>query len=253
MSAAPEVQAPARSGLVAWMDRVLYPGHGDHWDDALFRRAIEARLTPRSVVLELGAGTGRVRQMDFRGRAARVVGVDPDPRVAHNPHLDEAHVATGEALPFPDAHFDLVFCDNVLEHLERPGPVFDEVRRVLVPGGVFLAKTPNRRHYVALAARLTPHRFHAWVNRRRGRAEADTFPTRYRANTPGALRGLAAASGFRVQEIRLVEGRPEYLRGSALGYLVGWLYERLVNHLPGLARFRVLLIAVLARPEREAS
>ena len=44
------------------------------------------------------------------------------------------------------------------------------------------------------------------------------------------------------------EGRPEYLRFSAPTYLLGWLYERLVNKVPGLWRFRVLLIAELRKP-----
>jgi glycosyltransferase involved in cell wall biosynthesis len=35
--------------------------------------------------------------------------------------------------------------------------------------------------------------------------------------------------------IELIEGRPEYLRFSAPTYLLGWLYERLVNRVPGLA------------------
>jgi hypothetical protein len=45
-----------------------------------------------------------------------------------------------------------------------------------------------------------------------------------------------------------VEGRPEYLRLTALTYAVGLLYERIVNALPFLARYRILLIAVLRKP-----
>ena len=48
------------------------------------------------------------------------------------------------------------------------------------------------------------------------------------------------------------EGRPEYLRFSAPTYLLGWLYERLVNRMPGLWRLRVLLIAELRKPTRSA-
>jgi hypothetical protein len=67
-------------------------------------------------------------------------------------------------------------------------------------------------------------------------------------NTPGAIRYYAARSGLRVRGIRLIKGRPEYLRLSSFTYLLGWLYERLVNALPGLERFRILLIAVLEKP-----
>ena len=199
-------------------------------------------------MLDLGAGAGLVPEMDLRGRAAYVCGVYRDTRVVDNPFLDEAAVAGGEAIPHPDASFELVIADNVLEHLATPVTVFREVARVLVPGGVFLTKTPNRRHYVPLAARLTPHRFHRAFNRRRGRLDDDTFPTLYRANTPREVRRHAAAAGLDVHSIELVEGRPEYLRPWPPLYLLGWLYERAVNRVPGLARFRVLLVAHLVKP-----
>ena len=48
--------------------------------------------------------------------------------------------------------------------------------------------------------------------------------------------------------IELIEGRPEYLRFSAPTYLLGWLYERLVNRVPGLAWLRVLLVVELRKP-----
>jgi len=169
------------TSLTRRLDALLYPGVEDHWDDRAFRERILDHLSQQAMeVLELGAGAGVVEQMDFREEAARVCGIDPDERVVRNPHLDEAKVGVGEAIPYPDASFDLVFACNVLEHLERPRAVFQEVRRVLRPGGVFLAKTPNRWHYVPLIASLTPHGFHEWVNRLRGREEGDTFPTLYR-------------------------------------------------------------------------
>jgi hypothetical protein len=99
-----------------------------------------------------------------------------------------------------------------------------------------------------LIARTTPHWFHQWVNAKRGRQEADTFPTRYLANTPARLRRLAAGAGLSVESVRLVEGRPEYLRMSAATYLLGLAYERAVNACKALAPFRILLIAVFAKP-----
>jgi SAM-dependent methyltransferase len=188
--------------------------------------------------------------MNFKGRAREVCGLDPDPRVVDNPSLDEGRVGVGESIPYPDARFDLVFADNVLEHLPDPGRVFAEVARVLRPGGGFLAKTPNKWHYVPLIARLTPHAFHRWVVRWRGRAGDDVFPTRYRANSPAAIERLAATAGLEVVRIDLIEGRPEYLRFSTPTYLLGWLYERLVNRVPGLGQFRVLLIVELRKPVR---
>jgi SAM-dependent methyltransferase len=237
---------PARP-LVAWLDRKLYPGVVSRWDDERLRAAVLARIEPHHRLLDLGAGAGLVPQMNFRGHAAQVCGVDPDPRVATNPHLDEARVGVGESIPYPDAHFDVVVADNVLEHLDAPERVFAEVARVLKPGGSFFAKTPNAWHYVPTIARCTPHAFHRFICQLRGRAGADTFPTRYRANTPQALAAIGGPLGLELVASSTHEERPEYLRIWAPTYVVGWMYERAVNTLPGGAKWRSVLIAELRK------
>jgi SAM-dependent methyltransferase len=231
------------SRLTKWIDRTAYPAYADDWDNRLFREAVLERVPAARDVLDLGAGAGIVRDMDLRGLGPRIHGIDLDPRVLQNPFLDDARVGTAEDLPYPDGSFDLVVCNNVLEHLPDPAIAFAEVVRVLRPGGVFLAKTPNRWHYVALLARLTPHRFHQLVNEWRGRDREDTFPTLYRANTVGALHRWAKTAGLTVERVRHVEGRPEYLRIFAPAYLLGVAYERIVNATDLLAPWRVILIA----------
>jgi SAM-dependent methyltransferase len=242
------------SALVEWMDRRFYPKAASHWDAALFRRLIESRLPKQSAVLDLGAGRGVLGEMDFRGRGVFVAGVDIDPAVLTNPFLDEMKLLNPDgSIPYDDWTFDLVLAHNVLEHLADPDSVFREVHRVLRPNGLFLAKTPNRRHYVATVARLTPHRFHVWVNRRRGQEETDVFPTMYRCNTPESIARLASTSAFTVESVTLVEGRPEYLRGSALSYFGGLLYERLMNSTPHLSRFRAVMLTTLRKNGDESA
>jgi len=48
------------------------------------------------------------------------------------------------ALPFADASFDAVTCCVSVDYLTNPLAVFREVRRVLVPGGVFVCTFSNR-------------------------------------------------------------------------------------------------------------
>lgn len=233
----------------SWLDQRLYPHTEGNWDDRLLEARISQRIRPEMTILDVGAGAGIVDLLSFKGRAARVCGVDPDPRVVDNPHLDEGREGFAESIPYPDETFDLAFADNVLEHLEQPLEVFQEVARVLKPGGWFLVKTPNRRHYMPLIASSTPLWFHRAYNRLRGRASEDTFPTVYRANTPEDLDHHARGAGLKVVATELVEDRPEYLRLSAPTYLAGAAYERLVNSTPRLERYRVLLIGELRKPE----
>ena len=235
------------NNMTAWLDQKLYPDFDRNWDDRMFREAILKQLTPEMEILDLGAGAGIVEQMNFRGKAARICGVDLDPRVAQNPFLDEGRVSDAGEIPYPDDSFDLVFSDNVLEHLAEPEKVFSEVARVLKRGGIFLFKTPNKWHYMPTIARVTPHRFHEYINRKRGREEVDTFPTLYRANTKGDVTNLAKQTSFDVIQIDRIEGRPEYLRINPVTYLLGALYERLVNTLTLFAPLRVLLIGSLRK------
>ena len=236
--------------VTEWLDRKLYPSVSSNWDDELLRSKVLARLRPEMLVLDLGAGSGRVRQMNFRGLATRIVGVDPDPRVHSNPHLDQAIAGSGTGIPFPDSAFDMVISDNVLEHLDHPEAVIKEVFRVLKPGGWFFAKTPNKYHYMPVIARLTPTSFHRFVNGLRGRPPADTYPTLYRANTKSDVERFAESAGFDVESIALVEARPEYLRFSAVTYLIGALYERLVNCHTFFSMFRIVLLIELRKPAR---
>ncbi|MFV2065809.1 MAG: class I SAM-dependent methyltransferase [Pirellulales bacterium] len=227
------------------LDALLYPHLGAGWDNKMFREEMLGVVDGHALVLDLGAGAGIIPEMRLSGHVGKVCGVDPDASVLGNPYLDEAIVGRAESIPYPDGHFDLVVANNVLEHLEFPERAFEEIARVLKPGGRCVAKTPNRWHYVPIIASCTPHRFHEWINERRGRRASDTFPTHYRVNSRAAVHRLAARAGLIVERLVLIEGRPEYLRMTVPTYLAGWLYERCVNRLPGMWRFRAVMLLVL--------
>ena len=231
-----------------WIDRTFYPNVTNNWDDELLRSRVLDLLRPEHRVLDIGAGAGIVKQMNFKGRVAQMCGIDLDPRVVDNPWLDEAKIANAEATPYGDDYFDVVIADNVLEHLPKPALVFSEICRTLKPGGVFLFKTPNKHHYMPTIARLTPHKFHELVNRWRGRAGRDVFPTLYRANSKRDATTMLRDAGFGDVAIELIESRPEYLRMSGATYMVGLAYERAVNRSAALADFRVILIGTARKP-----
>jgi len=233
--------------LTNWLDKKFYPLYQNNWDDKLFREYISSHLSSEAIILDVGAGAGIVKEMNFKGAVGKVCGVDLDPRVESNPYLDEGKVTDANSIPYNDNYFDLVFADNVMEHLDDPFTVFHEIHRVLKKDGLLLFKTPNRYHYMPFIARLTPHYVHQYVNNLRGRNATDTFPTLYRANTRKKSEIIASKTGFKVEGIHRIEGRPEYLRIFFLTYLIGLLYERLVNSSKLLAFLRVVMIVELRK------
>jgi SAM-dependent methyltransferase len=53
--------------------------------------------------------------------------------------------ALGERLPFLDQTFEVVLCDNVIDHAESPARIVSELARILAPGGL-LYFTVNVHH-----------------------------------------------------------------------------------------------------------
>jgi SAM-dependent methyltransferase len=225
------------------LDARYYPNYVD--PHARFEASVRRYLRPQHCTLDAGAGGGARHSYDYRNWVRLVVGVDLDERVADNPNLQAAVIADVAELPFADGSFDMVFSRFLLEHLAEPLRSLREIRRVLKLGGHFVFHTTNRFHYVALAARLSPHRFHVWFNARRGRAESDTFPTLYRANSRPAIQRLAARAGFDVAELELFEPKPSYLFFHPMAYRLGIGYERLVSRVQALRDLRCVIIGVL--------
>jgi SAM-dependent methyltransferase len=122
---------------------------------AAVRARIEAvRAIPDEArALEVGSGA---HGLIFCFAGSGGVGVDPlaDHYAALFPAWQgraRTVAAYGEALPFADSEFDLVLCDNVVDHAERPDRIVAEMARVLKPGGL-LYFTVNVHHPVYHAA-----------------------------------------------------------------------------------------------------
>jgi ubiquinone/menaquinone biosynthesis C-methylase UbiE len=53
-----------------------------------------------------------------------------------------------QPLPFPDASFDAVVMKDVLEHVADPVTLVGEAHRVLRPGGLLFASSPDAQRWV---------------------------------------------------------------------------------------------------------
>jgi SAM-dependent methyltransferase len=102
-------------------------------------------------VLEIGCGIGTDLVRFARGGAV-VTGVDLSQTAidlavknfAASGVAGDLRVADGEALPFPDASFDVVYGHGVLQYAAAPERIIAEARRVLVPGGEAIFMVYNR-------------------------------------------------------------------------------------------------------------
>jgi SAM-dependent methyltransferase len=134
----------------------------------------------------------------------------------------------------------MVIAAWVLEHLPQPEHTFAEISRVLQPGGVCIVMTPNRSSPIALMNRTLKPLQQTLVPMLYGRAEADTFPVVYRANTPQDLSILARKTGLTLETCHLIPD-PTYLAfNEPLYHLSAWLTDRLpaqwAVHLVGVLR-----------------
>jgi 2-polyprenyl-6-hydroxyphenyl methylase/3-demethylubiquinone-9 3-methyltransferase len=109
--------------------------------------------------LEVGCGGGILCE-EIAGMGFITFGIDPSKQslTAASEHASEKGLkinyleGTGEALPFPDEMFSIVFCCDVLEHVRDLPQVISQISRVLKPGGIFIYDTFNRTFLSRLVA-----------------------------------------------------------------------------------------------------
>ena len=135
-------------------------------------------------VLDIGCGDGaQLAALAEHGWA--VEGQEVDPAAAQ--HAQErygltVHLGDLRGLDLPTAGYDAIIMSHVLEHVHDPRALLRECRRLLAPGGVLVAVSPNPSSYG-----------HA----RYGASWFPLDPPRHlHLFTPAAARALAEQAGF---------------------------------------------------------
>lgn len=149
-------------------------------------------LSRRARVLDVGCGTGLLTPhlVDAVGETGVVIGIDFAEEMIRLAAAKEFgpnvrfQTADAAELPFPEADFDAVFCNNCFPHFpDKPG-VLRELRRVLKTGGILVICHTSSREAV--------NRMHECVG---GAVRHDRVPA-------GAdLRRMLVEAGFKADEV----------------------------------------------------
>jgi SAM-dependent methyltransferase len=113
------------------------------------RRVILDALEPRDggALLDLGCADGAVTaRVAERVRVERVVGVELIDHLADAARARGMEVVGADLnarLPFPDASFDVIHSNQVIEHLADTDNFLREIRRLLKPDGYAVVSTNN--------------------------------------------------------------------------------------------------------------
>ncbi len=97
-------------------------------------------------ILDVGAGTGRLSSK-LAEQGAEVTALDVSEEMLNKIKNKKVKKVIGDAedLPFDEGIFDIVITTFLIVHLRDLKRFFDEVYRVLKPGGLFLLTNINQR------------------------------------------------------------------------------------------------------------
>jgi 2-polyprenyl-3-methyl-5-hydroxy-6-metoxy-1,4-benzoquinol methylase len=153
--------------------------------------AVLGRDAAGTKLLDVGCSSGAFL-MAARELGLEAEGVEISPEAAETARRAGFRVHTGllEEARYPERSFDAVALIELLEHLRDPHALLAECRRILRPGGVLMATTPNGASWTASAMGA-----HWDVFSLRGMGGHVSF------FTPGSLRLLAERAGFEVARL----------------------------------------------------
>ncbi len=200
----PQTGAPAENPAEMY-ERYFVPAMFVPGAQVLLERAAPQ---PGERVLDVACGTGVVtRHVALKaGPSGEVTGLDINPAmlaVARSVPAPEGATITwqegsAQSLPFPDAAFDLVLCQQGLQFFPDRAAALSEMRRVLRSGGRVAVSVNQSLHANPVYEAL----FTAIAHRLETTAPAIASP--FSLGDAGELRALVAAAGFQRVEVEPV-------------------------------------------------
>lgn len=148
-------------------------------------------------VLEIGCGAGEFARQLAAG--TEVWGIEPSPEAAAVAQMHLHRVLTGTfdsaKAALPAHYFDLLVCNDVIEHMPDHDAFLREVRAALAPGAAIVVSVPNIRFIGVIQQLLFARDF-------RYEAEGIMDRTHLRCFTFRSLKRSVEEAGFQVETIR---------------------------------------------------
>ncbi len=120
--------------------------HIDEWAISVLRRTYRTLLSDGGVWLDLMSSWRSHLPDDVIPERVIGLGMNAE-EMDDNPQLDSYAIHNlnqNPRLPYDDNQFDAVLCAVSIQYLTQPITVFEEVNRVLKPGGDFIISFSNR-------------------------------------------------------------------------------------------------------------
>lgn len=136
---------------LAKLYQIRFPDEKRHQKDRVWKVLcqyyFQQFIPPSSTVLEIASGYGEfIRHISATGKIA--VDLNPDSAIGLPAEVDFHLGSAADLSMLEDDSIDVCFSSNFFEHLpskEVMDQVLSEARRVLKPGGIYLAMQPNLR------------------------------------------------------------------------------------------------------------
>jgi len=113
-----------------------------------FERSLECRIFQSSEIvrpaLDVGCGDGLFAHILFREKVD--TGIDPNAQELNRARklnaYEELIMCRADRIPKPGGAYKTIFSNSVLEHIPDLSAVFNEIYRLLAPGGSFYMTVP---------------------------------------------------------------------------------------------------------------
>lgn len=217
----PGRQRPWDAEFARWIAKAQAVGQDPNdigdiaWSEDPLKEALETHylphINPRSIVLELGPGTGRLTR-HIIARCQEIVLVDYSRMVCEwlDKYLEgkgkyRIYQISAPSLPMiENESIDVILANGVFEHIDLYdlSRFLDEFSRVMRPGGILAFNFDN----------ITTDEGMAWFKQHRG------LPGHFRFYHPETVSQLAATSGYRVLQLATGSSRLAYVELMKLDF-----------------------------------